>query len=90
MPGKVAIVNADRPPCEQPGLAAASTQRFVMSEVSQPEGRIAAIDYGTVRIGVALSNASRTIASKYEMYAPRAPEKNDEYFRKLGGKEGDV
>lgn len=46
-------------------------------------GRIAAIDYGTVRIGVALSNASRTIASPYEIYTRRTPEKDDEYFRKL-------
>lgn len=54
-----------------------------MSESPQPEGRIAAIDYGTVRIGVALSNASRTIASPYEIYTRRSPEKDDDYFRKL-------
>src|SRR5437879_114885 len=48
-----------------------------------PEGRIAAIDYGTVRVGVAVSNASRTLASPYEIYLRRTPELDAEYFRKL-------
>jgi putative Holliday junction resolvase len=47
------------------------------------EGRIAAIDFGTVRIGVAVSNASRTLASPYEIYARRSPELDAEYFRRL-------
>src|SRR5262245_19527968 len=48
-----------------------------------PEGRIAAIDYGTVRIGIALSNASRTLASPYEIYTRRSPERDSEYYVKL-------
>src|SRR5262245_32792334 len=52
-----------------------------------PEGRIAAIDYGTVRIGVALSNASRTLASPHEIYVRRTPELDAEYFRKLAREE---
>lgn len=46
-------------------------------------GRIAAVDYGTVRIGIALSNASRTLASPYEIYARRSPDRDAEYFQKL-------
>lgn len=54
-----------------------------MSDSSDPPGRIAAVDYGTVRIGVALSNASRTLASPYENYTRRTPDLDAEYFRKL-------
>lgn len=48
-----------------------------------PPGRIAAVDYGTVRIGVAVSNASRTLASPYEIYVRRSPQLDDEYFVRL-------
>jgi putative Holliday junction resolvase len=54
-----------------------------MSNPEEPAGRIAAIDYGTVRIGVALSNASRTLASPFEIYTRRSTERDTEYFRKL-------
>ena len=54
-----------------------------MTTSEEPLGRIAAVDYGTVRIGVALSNASRTLASPFEIYARRNPELDDDYFRKL-------
>jgi putative holliday junction resolvase len=53
------------------------------------EGRIAAIDYGTVRIGVALSNRSRTLASPHEIYTRRSRDLDAEYFRRLA-KEEDV
>jgi putative holliday junction resolvase len=47
------------------------------------EGRIAAIDFGTVRVGVALSNASQTLASPYEIYVRRNAELDAAYFRRL-------
>lgn len=46
-------------------------------------GRIAAIDYGTVRIGVAVSNASQTLASPYENYNRRTPALDADYFRRF-------
>lgn len=49
----------------------------------ETEGRIAAIDYGTVRIGVALSNRSRTLASPHEIYTRRSRELDADYFRRL-------
>lgn len=52
-----------------------------MSE--HPPGRLAAIDYGTVRIGVAVSNASQTLASPYENYTRRALDVDAGYFRRL-------
>ena len=38
---------------------------------SPPTGRIAGIDYGTVRIGIAISDPGRTIAGPYENYNRR-------------------
>lgn len=54
-----------------------------MSHSDPAPGRIAAVDYGTVRIGVALSNSSQTIASPYEIYSRRTPQLDDEYFCRL-------
>jgi putative Holliday junction resolvase len=54
-----------------------------MSSREETPGRIAAVDYGTVRIGVAVSNASRTLASPYEIYTRRNPTLDAEYFVKL-------
>lgn len=53
------------------------------SAASPSAGRIAAIDYGTVRIGVAVSNASQTLASPYENYNRRTPVLDADYFRRL-------
>ncbi len=46
-------------------------------------GRIAAIDYGTVRLGIALSDARRTIASPFENYTRRDAARDAERFRQL-------
>lgn len=50
---------------------------------SPPPGRIAAIDYGNVRIGVAVSNASQSLASPYENYNRRTPSLDADYFRRF-------
>lgn len=52
-----------------------------MSDV--PLGRVAAIDFGTVRIGIALSDSRRTIASPYENYTRRDAKSDGERFRRL-------
>ncbi len=46
-------------------------------------GRIAGIDYGTVRIGIAISDAERTIASPYETYTRRGVEADRRRFVQL-------
>ena len=51
-------------------------------------GRVAGIDFGTVRIGIALSNAGRTIASPYENYTRRGSEQDAQRFRRLVAEEG--
>jgi putative Holliday junction resolvase len=50
-------------------------------------GRVAAVDYGTVRIGIAISDADRTIASPLESYTRRTPELDRERFRRLAAEE---
>jgi putative holliday junction resolvase len=46
-------------------------------------GRVAGIDYGAVRIGVAVSNPERSIASPLENYTRRGPEQDAQRFRRL-------
>jgi putative Holliday junction resolvase len=46
-------------------------------------GRVAGIDYGTVRIGIAISDPGRTIASPYENYTRRGDEQDARRFRRL-------
>ena len=58
--------------------------------IPSPPGRIAGIDYGTVRIGVALTNAGRSLASPHECYARESPDADARYFRRLVADEGIV
>lgn len=46
-------------------------------------GRLAGIDFGTVRIGVAVSDPGRRVASPYENYGRRNDESDAGYFRQL-------
>ncbi len=56
-------------------------------DVIPPSGRLAGIDYGTVRIGVAVSDPDRTLASPYETYPRKSATKDAEYFRRLVAEE---
>lgn len=46
-------------------------------------GRVAGIDFGTVRIGIAVSDPERTIASPYENYTRRGEKQDATRFRQL-------
>ncbi len=50
-------------------------------------GRVAGIDFGTVRIGIAMSDPGRTLASPYENYTRRGPEADAKRFSQLVGEE---
>lgn len=50
-------------------------------------GRIAGIDFGTVRIGIATADLEVGIASPYETYTRRSPQLDTDYFRKLAKEE---
>ena len=50
-------------------------------------GRLAGIDYGTVRIGVAVSDPDRKLASPYETYPRKSQAQDAEYFCRLVAEE---
>ena len=60
---------------------------MAMSPERASPGRVAGVDYGTVRIGIALSDAGRTIASPYENYTRRGPEQDARWFQRLVAEE---
>ena len=47
------------------------------------EGRLAGIDFGTVRIGIAISDPGQTIASPLETYNRRTIQLDAKYFQRL-------
>jgi putative Holliday junction resolvase len=53
------------------------------SPVTNHRIRIAGIDYGTVRIGIALADLEVRIAGPYENYTRRTPQLDAEYFAQL-------
>ncbi|MBI2824946.1 MAG: Holliday junction resolvase RuvX [Planctomycetia bacterium] len=63
-----------------------------MPTTNQPNapspGRVAGIDFGTVRLGIALSDARRSIASPFANYTRRSPPVDAEHFRRLVADEG--
>lgn len=46
-------------------------------------GRVAGIDFGTVRVGIAISDPERKIASPYENYTRRGEREDARRFRRL-------
>lgn len=50
-------------------------------------GRVAGIDYGTKRIGIALCDSRRTLASPYLNYDRRGPEGDARWFKKFASEE---
>jgi putative holliday junction resolvase len=57
---------------------------------NDPPGRIAGIDFGTVRIGVALSDPRRKIASPWQNYTRRSTNEDAVFFQRLAAQEGIV
>jgi putative Holliday junction resolvase len=57
-----------------------------MADSSTP-GRVAGIDYGTVRVGVAISDANRTLASPLETYTRQRQPDDANFFRHLVDRE---
>lgn len=50
-------------------------------------GRVAGIDYGTVRIGIAISDVERRLASPYENYTRRDKQADGKRFQRLVAEE---
>jgi putative Holliday junction resolvase len=54
-----------------------------MSDELPAEGRLAGIDYGEVRVGIALCDPGRLLASPHENYTRRGEAHDARYFRQL-------
>jgi putative Holliday junction resolvase len=50
-------------------------------------GRLAGIDYGTVRIGIAITDVEQRLASPFENYTRRGEIADEAYFRRLANDE---
>ena len=50
--------------------------------------RIAGVDYGTKRVGIAVTDINRTLASPHENYTRRSTELDAEFFRQFVDREG--
>lgn len=48
--------------------------------MSEPKGRLLGVDFGTVRVGLAVSDADRIIASPFETYARRDSNVDADHF----------
>jgi putative Holliday junction resolvase len=57
------------------------------ASIPNSPGRVAGIDFGTVRIGVAISDPDRTLASPLENYNRRDLPQDAKYFAKLAADE---
>ena len=58
-----------------------------MTDALPREGRLAGIDYGTVRIGVAICDPSQSLASPLENYNRRTPELDARWLKTLAAQE---
>lgn len=45
-----------------------------------PEGRLAGIDFGTVRIGIAISDPGQSFSSPYENYSRQDAQRDEQHF----------
>lgn len=62
-----------------------------MSEIGAlPPGRLAGIDFGTVRIGIALTDSRRSLASPYENYQRGDQRADADRFKRLVAEEAIV
>ena len=54
-----------------------------MSNLGEEPGKVVGVDYGTVRIGVAISDPRRSIAFPLENYTRKSEARDAEFFRQL-------
>jgi putative Holliday junction resolvase len=59
----------------------------VNSLSSFPQGRLAGVDYGTVRIGIAVTDADQKFASPLENYTRRGEAADGKHFQQLAREE---
>ncbi len=63
-------------------------ESFALPDFDIPQtGRVAGIDFGTVRIGIAACDPDRIVASPLENYTRRSPKLDAEFFKRLAAEE---
>ena len=65
------------------GTPCVAFRRRAMSDALPRQGRLAAIDYGTVRIGVAITDPDQRLASPLENYTRRGPAADAAWIKQL-------
>ena len=68
---------------EEVAAAEAADPAVVPPSRDGPKGRLLAFDYGTVRVGLAISDHDRRMASPLENYTRVSVEADGDYFRQL-------
>ena len=58
-----------------------------MSDALPPTGRLAGVDFGTVRIGIAITDPAQSLASPLEILTRRDKPQDERYFRRLAEQE---
>jgi putative Holliday junction resolvase len=66
-----------------PTLPLSRSPSLPIPDPKTPLGRVAGIDYGRVRMGVAISDPNRTLASPYENYTRRGDAADARRFQQL-------
>jgi putative Holliday junction resolvase len=59
------------------------SERASTEQQINPAGRLAGIDYGAARIGIAITDADQTLASPLENYTRRGPDADKRFFQQL-------
>ena len=59
------------------------TETTIPNDEFPAQGRLAGVDFGTVRIGLAITDPDRRLASPYEIYHRRGPAADAEYFQRF-------
>ena len=63
---------------------------IIMAQDLPTEGRLAGVDYGTVRIGVAITDPGQILASPFENYNRRSLQEDADWFCKFAAEEAVV
>ncbi len=91
-PGRdVSSTSGGRQPPEAPAPPGADAPRSEAAKDRFPShGRLIGADYGNVRIGLAVCDANRRIASPLDTYTRRSTDQDAAFFRKLAAAESAV
>ena len=83
-------LSGGRQPPEESPIHGADDPRSEPTPPFPPRGRLIGVDFGTVRVGLAVCDADRRIASPLDTYARRSADQDAAFFQKLTAAESAV